>query len=113
MYYTPIDQVPKAAYFLMKTLTAKRVQDLSLSVEMESTNLDLIKIKGPLVDAICRKDIKGRLLFGHLLSWMSLADLFVDSVFLLMLLLTVRLFHYANATPIILESLIFWGPSSK
>jgi hypothetical protein len=80
MYFTHNEQVQKVAYSLAHSVTVKRVQDISVSLEMQSIDAKTIYLKDALVVALKHPLGIEREVFGNLLAWTSLLDHFVDSV---------------------------------
>ena len=80
MYFTHNEQVQKAAYTLAHSITVKRVQDVSVSLEMQSSDPKPVYLKEALVVALKREWGIGQEVFGNLLTWTSLLDQFVDAV---------------------------------
>lgn len=80
MYFTNNEIVQKTSYILAKAIAAKRVHDLSVSIEMQTTDSQPVYLKEALVKGLQYQVKNETDQFGYLLSWLSLLDHFVDAV---------------------------------
>ena len=81
MFITRNEQVQKTAYTLARTITATRVQDVSVALEMQTTDQMPVLLKAALVSGL-QRDFRrsGEDMFGSLLYWLCFVDHFVDAV---------------------------------
>ncbi|KAJ3344905.1 hypothetical protein HDU91_007521 [Kappamyces sp. JEL0680] len=80
MLATPNDDIQKTAYSLTRVVTRKRVEQLSVSLEMQSEAKE-ITLNPHLVRALVGSTKPSLPTLACMLSWMSLLDHFVDSTF--------------------------------
>ena len=79
MYFTKNEEIQKTSYILARTITKKRVHDLSVAVEMHTEDSQPIYLGDPLVKGL-QHLLNDSYHFGYLLFWLSLLDHFVDVV---------------------------------
>jgi hypothetical protein len=78
MLFTKIEDVQKASYNLIEAITVKRIEQLSVSFEMQT--IKEAKLNIGLVANLCKSSGTACEVFGRLLTWMTLLNHFENSV---------------------------------